>query len=232
MANAFYLPVGRMKAIRRTVCRPGRVVLWLFAPGALGNETPAQGIRAATGIRVRQIHGGIRPIIRFSGASTLIDGLRNSVFRYTPAPVWMEKDADLAAPTRLSPAFFIDDPKAEPIAYWEGTKKAAIAARQEPWGVSIFCALPLVPRHFLQNLLRASLGHIYSIGPDVWMANRGVLAVHTRRGGPRTICLPEKADVFDGNTGQQKAFGALSFKTHLPPRSTTIWLVKPTTKKR
>ncbi len=225
VANALHLSPDRRRQLRDRLCRDGRWVVWMYAPGALGDGAPQAGIRAATGLRVRRVKGAIEPEIRFGDQGPLTAGLRDKSFRYTPAPVWMEREADLSAPTHLQPAFYVDDPAAEPLAWWTGTDQVALARRDEDWGTSIYCALPLLPRRMLRNLLRAAGGHLYSTGQDVWMANRSLLAVHTARGGRRTVRLPEPADVHDAITGKALARDADRFTVTLPRRSTTIWVM-------
>ncbi len=58
------------------------------------------------------------------------------------------------------------------------------------------------------------------------MANSGLLAYHTRKGGRRTFRLPESvdaADVVDFVDGKALARGARAFTVDLPPRSTSIY---------
>jgi len=200
-------------------------VLWLYAPGALGGGEMADGITAATGMRVRQLPEPVEPLIRFTDNPLLPSSLHGTDFRYEAEAVWMEKYDPIPAPPRLQPAFHIDDPAVEPLANWPNGQ-VAMAAKREPWGTSLYCALPMVPRQLLRHLLRQSGGHIYCESEDVWLANSSVLAVHTRDGGPRTVRLPASATVVDGHTGEVVARGTTDFTVHLSPRSTTIWILK------
>jgi len=224
VANALHLSPERRAALRDRLCRDGRWVLWMYAPGVVGDdgERDVDGIGAATGFAVQRLARPVDPAIRFVEGGPLVAGLRGRTFRYTPAPVWMEREADLPAPSRLTPAFAVDDPHAVPLAHWTDGG-VALARRDEPWGTSLYCALPLAPRRLLRNLLRAAGGHIYSNSHDVWMANRSVLAVHTGRGGRRTVRLPAPATVSDGVTDQLVAASNDRFSVTLPKRSTTIW---------
>jgi len=224
-ANAFHLPPAERKKLRKTLCRDGRTVLWLYAPGALGGGEMADGITAVTGIRTRQLPEPAEPLIRFTDSPLLPAVLHGTDFRNEAEPVWMEKYDPLPAPERLQPAFYIDDPDAEPLAHWS-TGQVVIAAMRQPWGTSIYCALPLVPRQLLRHLLQQAGGHVYCESEDVWLANHSVLAAHTRDGGPRTIRLPKSATVINGHTGEVVAKRTMEFKVNLSPRSTTIWILK------
>ncbi len=114
VANAFHLTPERRAQIQRRICRGGRTVLWLYAPGCLGGEgTSSDGVSETTGIEVRQLRGAAEPCIRFA------DGRE---FRYAAAPVWMEKDADLPAPETLRPAFRVADRMPTPWRRWAGGK--------------------------------------------------------------------------------------------------------------
>jgi|GEM_PF-2348393 len=225
VANAFHLSPTERRKLRKILCRDGRTVLWLYAPGALGDGGMADGITTATGVRLRQLPEAAEPLIRFTNSPLLPASLHGTDFRYEAEPVWMEKYDPIPATPRLQPVFFVDDPAAEPLAHWY-TGQTAIAAKREPWGVSIYCALPMVPRRLLCHLLRQAGGHIYCESEDVWLANRGVLAVHTRDGGPRMVRLPEPATVVNGHTGEVVAKKTAVFEINLPLRSTTIFLLE------
>ena len=225
VANAHHLTAERREQLQRHLCRDGRWVVWMYAPGAWGATSPARGIGQLTGLRVARVAGHVEPAIRFSEAGALTAGLRGKRYRYTPAPVWMERVADLPAPDRLRPAFRVTDAHAETLAWWGGTQQVALARKDQPWGTSVYCALPLLPAQLMRNLLRAAGGHIYSPSRDVWLANRSLLAVHTRRGGHRLIRLPRRAMVHDAVTGRLVAPDTDRFKVRLPARSTTIWML-------
>jgi len=225
IANAFHLPSAERQKLRKTLCRDGRTVLWLYAPGALGEGEMTDGITATTGIQTHQLPEPAEPLICFTDSPLVSASLHGADFRYEAEPVWMEKYDPLPAPERLQPAFYIDDHDTEPLAHWS-TGQVAIAAKRQPWGTSIYCALPLVPRTLLRHLLQQAGGHIYCDSEDVWLANRSVLAAHTRDGGPRTVRLPEPATVINAHTGEVLAKKTTEFKVNLPARSTTIFLLE------
>ncbi len=135
----------------------------------------------------------------------------------------MEKDADLPAPERLRPAFRVADRDAQVLAEWADGSGVAMAAKDMPYGRSIYCALPLVPTRVLRELLAAAGGHVYCRGEGVLMANSGLLAYHTRRGRRRTFRLVDEVDVVDFVDGKALAHGVRAFTVDLPPRSTTIY---------
>ena len=220
VANAFHLSPERRQQLRKRLCRGGRTVLWLYAPGCLGGGgTAADGVTSTTGIAVRQMRGAAEPCVQFTGEA----GLGTGEFRYAAAPVWMEKDADLPAPQTLRPAFRVADRDVEVLAIWAGGRDVAVAAKEMPWGRSVYCALPLVPARFLRALLAAAGGHIYCAGEGVLMANSGLLAFHTRSGGRRTFRLVHEVDVVDAVEGKAVARATRAFTVDLPPRSTTIY---------
>ncbi|MHB0939940.1 MAG: hypothetical protein ACYDCO_05275 [Armatimonadota bacterium] len=224
-ANAFHLPPAERQRLRKALCRDGRTVLWLYAPGALGGGEMTEGITATTGIRTQQLQEPAEPLIRFTDSPLLPASLHGADFRYEAEPVWMEKYDPIPAPSQLQPAFCIDDPDAEPLAHWS-TGQVAMAAKRQPWGTSIYCALPMVPRALLRHLLQQAGGHVYCESEDVWLANRSVLAAHSRDGGPRTVRLPQPATVINGHTGEVVAKGTMEFTVNLPSRSTTIFLLE------
>ncbi len=227
-ANLFALGQAARGRVRRLLCRGGRTVLWMVGPGILGDRGLLRtDVQDLTGMHTVRLRGRIVPEIRFSRAPhPLLVGLQGKVWRYRPAPVWMEKDADLPLPATLSLALAIDDPAAEPLAWWAGTRCVAVAARRCAWGTSVLCALPLVPRTLLRNLLAEAGGHLYEpSGRDVLLASSRVLACHTREGGRRRFALPRAADVVDATTGKRVGTAVRAFGARLAPRSTAIWFL-------
>jgi len=61
----------------------------------------------------------------------------------------------------------------------------------------------------------------------VWLANRSLLAVHTRQGGLRHVRLPRPARVTDAITGRLVARKAAELTVRLPNRSTSLWFLEP-----
>jgi len=225
VANAFYLSPGERTRLHRRLCRDDRTVVWLYASGALGSDAPAAGVSATTGLRTAELPEAMEPVIRFGDSAWLPEALRGAVYRYQPTAVWMEAHDPLPAPERLQPAFAVEDDGAEPLAWWPDGR-VAVAAKRARWGLSVFSALPALPGAFFRHLLVQAGGHVYCQHEDVWLANRSVLAVHTRDGGPRRVALPERADVVEAHTGQVIARNALGFEVVLPERSTTLWVLR------
>ena len=68
--------------------------------------------------------------------------------------------------------------------------------------------------------------HLYSEEGDVLYANKQLLAVHTIRGGERTLRLPEKAEVvYDLFVKEIVAENTDTLRVELPKRSTSLYYV-------
>ena len=94
-------------------------------------------------------------------------------------------------------------------------------------GLTVFCAVPFVPREVLAAVAREAGVHQYDSNPaDVVRADSRFLAIHTKDGGRRTIRLPARSAVTDALSG--KAVGAgTQVELTLPPSSTTILQLEP-----
>jgi hypothetical protein len=94
-------------------------------------------------------------------------------------------------------------------------------------GLTVFCAVPFVPRELLAAVAREAGVHQYDSNPaDVVRADSRFLAIHTKEGGKRTIRLPERSAVTDALSGETVGTGT-EVELTLPPSSTTILQVEP-----
>ncbi len=94
-------------------------------------------------------------------------------------------------------------------------------------GLTVFCAVPFVPRQVLAAVAREAGVHQYDDHlEDVVRADSRLLAIHTREGGPRTIHLLHRGTVTDALSGQVVG-RAPGLVLTLPPTSTTLLEVKP-----
>ena len=97
--------------------------------------------------------------------------------------------------------FVVEDPNAEPLAYYSGRGPVGMARRQFATWTSIYTAVPVLPVPLVRNIIRQAGVHVYLDTPDIVYANRSYLGIFTKHAGPTTICLPRPARVREAFTG-------------------------------
>ena len=113
----------------------------------------------------------------------------------------------------IAPAVIINDPKREPSARLAEGGVVVIARRKFATYTSVLCALPLKGTDGFRAILRQAGCHIYNDANDFTYTNNGLLLLHTKDGGPRTIHLrsgknlsltipPSSAYLVDSQTGE------------------------------
>lgn len=111
------------------------------------------------------------------------------------------------------PTLFVNDPNTEPLARLTDGGGVVIARRKFTTYTSVFCALPLNGTDGFRAILRQAGCHVYNDKNDFTYANNGLLLLHTKDGGPRTIHLhsgktipltlpPASTYLIDSQTGE------------------------------
>jgi hypothetical protein len=123
------------------------------------------------------------------------------------------------------PLFFVTDPAATPLGRltYGGQRYTALAERRFPEWTSVVVTIPFTSREFLAALLDRAGVHRYLGGTeDVLLANRSLLALHTRPGGPKRVRLTRETlvDLFTGQRLEAKDGAVL---VEMAPASTRLF---------
>lgn len=204
--NLFLTDDGRERLIRDTVCRDGKTVLWMVAPGFCH---AAQGLsldsmRRLTGIRFAKYD------LAQDSWITLSD-YTHSITRRLP------HDLTYGSNARIAPSFYVDDPDARVLGrrlLFQGRHEAALALKEFASHRALYSAAPLLPADLLRAIARDAGCHVYAEQNDVVMAGHGLIAYHTVAPGPRMLALREPSTVYDLFTG--KCLGRSVNKVRLP----------------
>jgi hypothetical protein len=90
----------------------------------------------------------------------------------------------------VDPLLVIKDATAQPLARLEATGQPPIIARKKMKEfTSVFCALPLNGSDGFREILREAGCHVYNEQNDFTYAHSGLIMLHTKEGGTRTIKL-------------------------------------------
>jgi hypothetical protein len=89
----------------------------------------------------------------------------------------------------INPMVAISDSKAEVLARLKNTGQAIVARKTFKNSRSVFSSLPLHNTDFFRKLFKEAGCHIYNQENDFTYANSGLLMIHTKEGGTKTIYL-------------------------------------------
>jgi hypothetical protein len=211
--DCLYLTDAQRQMLKETICRAGKTVLWLHAPGIVGDK----------GISVDAVSDLVGMKLAVHGATTRFHlKLSNGVHPYNQGVVGTEY------PTHddFGPLFYIDDPKATTLGmgrYHMGLIRPAFAVKKMPDWTSVYCSLPVLPPAVIRNMAREAGVHIYCDNNDFMAANNWLLTICAAGDGPRTVRLLRKATVVDAMTGETVKRRAASFEVEMQYGETRVW---------
>lgn len=89
----------------------------------------------------------------------------------------------------VAPLVVINDKEAQTLAELQTTQQAIVARKKGADFTSVFCSLPLNGTDGFREIFREAGCHIYNEQNDFTYANSGLILLHTKDGGKRTIRL-------------------------------------------
>lgn len=202
--STFRLDGEQLEAIRRGVCREGRTVVWMYAPGIVRDGAlDTKHVQEVTGVRVEEIGDG--------DGNLTVEGTG---------------DAFSAGHRHLSPTLAVADDHAEVLARYASGKRAAIAAKDMGDWTSVYCGALQMPVSLLRDLAERAGVHIYSDEGDIVTAGNGFVGIHASHSGRKTLRMPTACRLMDVMTGE--AFGrATVFRFPMRRGDTRLLRVSP-----
>ena len=225
--NPFHLNNKRREALKKVLRRDGRTALWLYAPGLINSDTPAdqpaiskENMTDLTGLRFGQGKNPWTPFAHITNfRHPITEGLPQDLFWGTTNPI--------------GPLFHLDDPQATTlgqVVYTLGRCKPGFGVRTFNAGdpaasySSVYLSTPDIPAAVLRGVARFAGVHLYNEAGDVLYATPELLSVHSVSGGPRNFKLPRPAEVvYDLYNEREVAANVSEFTVELPPASTALY---------
>jgi hypothetical protein len=219
MMNPFHLDDAERATINQ-LKRGGKTLVWFYAPGYISDDgLDVAGIRAMTGMHVQQ-----KPVAKeqlqmqvASAAHPLTAHLEKSTF--TPN--------NYAGITEAGPVFYVDDSKAQALAFYPDGRTAWAARDFGDWK-SIYAAVPLLNTQAFRNIAKYAGVHLY-VDEDVVMgADNRFLMFTNGYENARTlqVQLPQVKTVKDAFTGEVIAQGQKYFSLEMDTPQTRILLLE------
>lgn len=219
--NLFYMDETREAVLRERVCRNGHVVLWGPSTGITdGKSLSDEWATRITGMPMTLLHENWsrrvaltrfdHPITRnLHGAISYGDSMP-----YGPILV-PERDPSVSEQGIALTTRGINRPGLVIKEFGKGDGR---------W-TSIFSVAAPLPANLLREMARHAGAHIYSEENDVILASRNFLAVHSVRGGRRTIRLPQLSSVRDAVTGKEISPSTDVINLDIQPPQTRLFLL-------
>ncbi|MHC4884393.1 MAG: hypothetical protein ACYTGH_04835 [Planctomycetota bacterium] len=183
------------------VMRDGRIAVWGPASGISdGAKASAVAAEELTGFRMELIPSNLPRRVLVSDFSH-------------PATQGVDAGAFYGGALAYGPTIVpLDGQRLGEALLHRGLARAGLAAKEFGRGAgqgrgpgdwaSVFTIAHGLPADFWRGLARWAGAHVWCESNDVLMADRSVVALHTLKGGPRTLHLPRRSKVWDVLTDQ------------------------------
>jgi len=197
-ANNWMMNQKTRELVTQKVMRDGRHVLFIYMNGySDGSRTDLAAVQKVTGINVVKTtpFGHAEIEVGEPGAAAQSYGI--SQFK-----------------TPLEPMPAVQDPEAELLGRYKGTSTYAYARKKRAdGGTTWYSGLPITNSSVLRDIFKTAGAHVYNNANDALHSGNGILWIHTKDGGPRSIVLrngktleltlaPESTVLIDSSSGE------------------------------
>ena len=215
--NLFRMDQERFDILQKRVCRDGRVVLWGPGTGITdGQRLGAEWASRVTGMPMtllNETYSRRVSLTRFDHPITA--RLHGSV---------SFGDSAAYGPILL-PQSGLGGVEQGTVLTTRGVNRPGFAIKEMGNWTSVFTAAVPVPADLIREMARHAGAHVYTEENDVVFASKNFLAVHSVRGGSRTIKLPQPSPVWDAVTGQRISEWADRIELNITPPQTRLFLL-------
>ncbi len=221
--NLFRMNEERLEILRRRVFGKGRVVLWGPGTGITdGCQLGTEWATRVTGMPMTLFHENYaRRVVLTRHDHPITENLRGSI---------AYGDSTCYGPILL-PEFDPTVSEQGIVLTSRGINRPGLAIKEmgkdEGRWTSVFTAAVPVPADLIREMARHAGAHIYSEENDVIMASRRFLAVHSVRGGKRTIRLPQISEVRDAISGELISAATDGIELEVTPPQTRLFMINP-----
>ena len=169
--NTWRMSATDRRLVRERVATGGRDVVFFYAPGYTDGRTNDDAhVRETTGLDLRRA--------AVAGKATV----RTTAELGEPIEYSVTDEA-------VRPLYAVADPGATVLGRFADTDEVAIAEKREATHSTWYAALPAWSPDVFARLFRRTQAHRYSDEGDVVYAGGGLVTVHTKTGGRRTVTL-------------------------------------------
>ncbi len=215
--NTVHFSTADRQSMKQLMRRNGKVSLWVYAPGFVGEE-----LSVANCIDLTGIHLSMTP--RQWSTNIYLSNFEHPITHNLPTSTFWGTDM------RLGPLFTVDDPDVitlGTVVINQGRCEPGFVLRQADGWASAYSAAPNLPPGLLRELARYAGVHIYCESEDVMYADRNFIALHTVRTGEKLIHLPHPADVWEVYSERLVARNTNIFTDTMQASTTNLYYYGP-----
>lgn len=237
--NTFRVTPEQRAAIHARLKRNGATVVWVYAPGYIGEKLSVDYMQDLAGIRLAESDSAGELHVDVTSydhvyTKSLPEGFAYgtdvnvaNIIRWYDHQIYLKDPRDPGLQRdlpgfRINPRFWSDDPEAKVLGRLAGLDKPGLVVKKQPGWTSVYSSAPVLPAALLRNIARAAGCHIYSNANDVVYANRNFLCIYAPGGSTRTIHLPEESRVVDLFENRIVSEGTKEFPLTMAPNSTVL----------
>lgn len=208
--NAFRVAPAQRQAIARLASRGANAVIWVYAPGLIGDALDVGRCADLTGIRLGLLRdkGPLQVEINGHGAQAL-----NGLY---PGQKYGTEN-------KIGPVLYADDPGAEILGELYGYGQAGLVRKTVNGLQAYYSAAPKLPAELLRAVAAQASVHLYDSADDGLYVNRSFLGLHTARSGGRTLRFPAPANLYDVYRDVEVAREAVEVALDLPARYSALY---------
>ncbi|MCQ2391014.1 MAG: hypothetical protein MJ240_06300 [Kiritimatiellae bacterium] len=231
------LTVQQRRLIKERLCRDGRTLVWMFAPGVFkadGTQIDYSPDSAAvTGFTLQERKGNVRLVMKpdvaalkreldFVGDGAEFGWSRTGLYGGFSYP-WDHTNPKVWPPEVMGARFSVTR-GGTVLARYADDGSPAMAIRREDDHTSCFWGSTVLNREILAAIARKAGVHLYTDRPAVVYANRQFGMVHVKEGGALTVKLPQKvAAIIDVVSGRTLAANTDALTYDFQPKSTLLF---------
>lgn len=209
--NAYYATPENRQEIARLGERGAKAIVWIYAPGFIGeNSYGTDLISSMTGLSIMMDPSSVQLEVGISTPMARQHLNMDYGLRYGTSRV-------------IGPVFYGNDPNAVVLGVISSNQKPGLIMKSMNGVEVYFSSAPLLTADLLRAIAAKAGVHIYNAQNDALYANKSFLAIHTLKGGPRTIRLPKATDLYGIYEEETVAHEISEVTIDLPERHTALY---------
>ncbi|MBU0608641.1 MAG: hypothetical protein KKI08_12200 [Armatimonadetes bacterium] len=190
--NTYRLSEQQLAQVRRHAATPGRLLLWLYAPGYVsGDSAGAAHVSRVVGFDVQELAEPGSARIKL--LPTLPPGLAG-----------LPPEQVFGPDRQIAPRFTAPEQMGvTPLGFYDGTEQVGFAMKQGGGGWSAFCGGLETSPEVLRALARLAGVHIFCDSNDIISGTKGFLSVHAAAAGAKALRFPQAVALTDLISGEK-----------------------------
>lgn len=209
--DAFRVTEKQKAEIKRLSSRGAKAVVWVYAPGYVGETLDVKGCFDLTGIRLKCL----------ADKSPLQVEISPEGGKY----LGVAAGAQYGTAMKIGPIIVGDDPSAQVLGSLYGVEGQGLITKALDGVQVYFSAAPTLSSPVLRGIAEKAGVHMYASGDDVLYMNKSFLGIHTSRPGKRTLHFPRPTDLYDAYNDKTVATKATNVTLDLPLRHSALYFM-------